>query len=538
MTKNALPTTISPVYPQGTDPETWKSTEVGGGDISEFQLAVGHYMTEKYGMVVVSPRPDAETGDFASTTARHRWAYYDGVNDVRYEYPIKIYGGSAPHIFQVINGPAWLTVGNDRTAANHGVLKGVPTQAYSTENPASVTVRVYGQDGTTIDLSCTIATTASTTKFMFLSNSGNDITGDGSISAPFATLPKMMGVSSITATYPNRIVYMRGGDYATVAHTDAWNGGNAGEIIDSRIQLVKANHPVCYIAYPDEDVNIDFSDAQILTGGPDFALMGSSASRMTIQGSADNAAETHNIWITEVARGVIAWVTFDGFVPREAANWTNSAPMFSPGGTGSNRRYWGFHDVQEINRTVQSANDGSLHVYFSTEYWVEDFCGHNRLSSGRGAGYKDTNFYTSVRYGNYYTIGDSESGFAFMCQNGSGDNEICYSKVKGPLWFNFQFTESTTDHHAARCTVYTTDSNYNQALRSWNGAVGPFTAENCVLVSNGSPQCHPAITSTGNECHATVGGGNVPVNTTTLNLVDAGTAYRTLYLGTRGAEIA
>ena len=36
MTKNALPTTISPVYPQGTDPETWKSTEAGGVDPSEW----------------------------------------------------------------------------------------------------------------------------------------------------------------------------------------------------------------------------------------------------------------------------------------------------------------------------------------------------------------------------------------------------------------------------------------------------------------------------------------------------------------------
>ena len=33
MTKNALPATISPVYPQGTDPETWKSTEPAGGTI-------------------------------------------------------------------------------------------------------------------------------------------------------------------------------------------------------------------------------------------------------------------------------------------------------------------------------------------------------------------------------------------------------------------------------------------------------------------------------------------------------------------------
>lgn len=264
------------MYNQGNG--TWKTTAPsGGGGLGEFQLAAGHFTPQRYTMVAVSPRPDAETGDFTATTARHRWAYYDGVNPVRYEYPIKLFGGSAPHIFQVVSGPSGLTVGSNRNAADHGVVKWVPTQTYSTASPASVMIRAYGQDGSAIDLTWTIATSSSTDKFMFLSNSGNDTTGTGSISAPFATLAKMMGAASTTTTYPNRIVYMRGGNYATVAHTDAWNGGNVSETIPSRIQLVKANHPVCYIAYPGESVNINFANAQIHTGtGADFCLSGSS----------------------------------------------------------------------------------------------------------------------------------------------------------------------------------------------------------------------------------------------------------------------
>lgn len=193
--------------------------------------------------------------------------------------------------------------------------------------------------------------------------------------------------------------------------------------------------------------------------------------------------------------------------------------------------------MQEINRTVQSANDASLHVFFATEYWVEDYCGANRTTAGAGVNWKDTNFFTSVRYGNYRTIGDSTFGFAFLCQSTSGSNEISYSKVKGPLWFNMQFTAGTTEHHADRCTVYCEDTNFPQGIRTWAGAIGPFEAENCVVISVGNPQVNSAITSTGNECHTTITGGNVPVNTTTLDLVNATTAYRALYLGTRGAEI-
>lgn len=41
MTKNALPATISPVYPQGTDPETWKSTEVVEIPAGDLELGSG-----------------------------------------------------------------------------------------------------------------------------------------------------------------------------------------------------------------------------------------------------------------------------------------------------------------------------------------------------------------------------------------------------------------------------------------------------------------------------------------------------------------
>lgn len=129
-----------------------------------------------------------------------------------------------------------------------------------------------------------------------------------------------------------------------------------------------------------------------------------------------------------------------------------------------------------------------MHVFFATEYWVEDYCGANRTTAGAGVNWKDTNFFTSVRYGNYRTIGDSTFGFAFLCQSASGSNEISYSKVKGPLWFNMQFTAGTTEHHADRCTVYCEDTNFPQGIRTWAGAIGPFEAENCVVISVGNPQ--------------------------------------------------
>lgn len=230
---------------------SWAPGEVvspgGGGEFSSYQLAAGHYEPEVYSMIAVAPRPDSETGSFTSgdVLARYRWAYYDGSNPVRYELALKLFGGSAPHMFELLSGPAGMTVGNDRNPADHGVVKWTPQSAYSAGSPAPVSVRVHGQDGNTIDLNWTIQTSSSTDKFMFANaDSGSDSSGDGSIGSPFKTLLKFTGVDSGATTYPGRIVYLRGStaNYATVAHTNSWMPNNL-DTIPARISWDNTKRP-------------------------------------------------------------------------------------------------------------------------------------------------------------------------------------------------------------------------------------------------------------------------------------------------------
>ena len=524
----------------------WKQPSAGDG----LQLASGHYVAQKFSMVAVYPRPDAETGTFGGTVnARHRWAYYDGSNSVRYEVPLKVFGGSPPHRYTLTAGPSGAAVGNTWNAASHGVVTWTPSTSYSTGSPASFTVRVTGQDGNFIDVSWTVATSSSTSQFIFVSNSGDDGTGTGAIGAPFATLSKVMGGGSTktTTTYPGRVVYMRSGSYSTVAHSDGWDGGNGGETIKCRLELSSTYHPMAYVAYPDETVTVSFSGSEITVSGDDFLWSGSSGAKLIVSGSATNAAETHNFWCFSQVRVGWQWTDFDGFIPRTNANYTNSAPIFSSGSDTSptTRNYYHAHNVQEINRTATSANDGMLWIMFGLSYWVDEYCTASR-TGGPGVSFKDTCYSTSSRY--MQLSSDDSLALAFMGQSGGGDNEICYSWITGPLWFNFQANNTVTVMRSYRNTIYSSENNYGPALRAWDAATADFSSDNDCVISNANPKISAGgsypdtsgtVTAAGTECQALVAGSDKPFSSSTglLQDVGGGTAWRTTYLGIRGWEI-
>lgn len=288
-------------------------------------------------------------------------------------------------------------------------------------------------------------------------------------------------------------------------------------------------------------MTIDFADAQVLTktGQNDFFLGGSSTSDLRILGSANNAAETHNIWISDGNRGHFQWVNFDSFQSRTASGYTNSAPIFSVNGSKGNRNYWSAHAVKETNRPGPVSNDGMLWVLFNMRHWADDYCSAVRLG-GPGCAFKDSCYQTSSRYIDVSTDSGNFS-FAFMGQSGSGNNELCYSKVKGPFWFNLQAGPDIGKMVEYRNTIRATDTNQQQAVRSWKGSrwVGPYVSKNSVLMSNGPDIVNSAVTVTGAECHATNSGGDQSIDTATMTLQNktGGTQYRDLYLYIRGHEI-
>lgn len=227
------------------------SGTTGAGATGPWQLGAGRFAPSDMPMVAVHPRPDNETNTFA----RHRWAYYDGVNSVQYRIPIIIQGGAPPFYYEVVTGPPGMTIGQQFSLTrgdDYGVLKWTPTGG---ELNTPVSIRVSDQEGNTILVNFTIST-ASTSRFLFVSTTGSDSTGTGTISNPFATTRGWFKTQADT-TYAGYIVYYRSGTHTW--HLDTTLSGRLAGNGD----LSASTKPLVHLGYPGETVISDFSECRV-----------------------------------------------------------------------------------------------------------------------------------------------------------------------------------------------------------------------------------------------------------------------------------
>ena len=504
---------------------------------------VGGYVAAKMPMKAINPRTDDETGAYGvdNVAAKHRWAYYDGVNDVRYEEVIKIQGGAAPFHYEIIAGPAGATIGSVLgDASSHGRLKWVPTEHIPTATPVLFIVRVTGRDNNYIDVQWTVATSQSTDQFVFVDPTGGSDANDGTINTPIKTWGRLMGSTRTTQTFPYATAYLRAGTHYMLPHTDCqlWTQ----ETIPCRCHMSHGYHPHNLVAFPDELVTLDFSGSEIYFDTEydmsDWTIRGSSTQQLVIRYSSDDALETHNIWVAagDSNRFGFAFVDFDQFIPRVNNGFTNSAPIFLSGSSSENPREYAYaHGVRETNRTVHSDNDGLLWVMFGLRYWADEYCSVD-TSIQSGAAFKDTCFYTSSRYMKLFT--DAQSfAFSFMGQSSSQWQEICYSAIKGRVVFNLQVNPATNNLFEYRNSIYVTDTNYSYGVRAIGGE-GPYYSDDSIIVTRGAPQVSSNVTDTGN-IYAVYGDTDMPFDTDTLELqnVAGGTAWRDTYLYEKGHEV-
>jgi hypothetical protein len=132
----------------------------------------------------------------------------------------------------------------------------------------------------------------------------------------------------------------------------------------------------------------------------------------------------------------------------------------------------------------------------------------------------------------------TDFSISFACQSGSADQEVCFSKLKGAVWFNLQANATAGKIFEYRNSIWNVENSYPEAVRAWNASDKNYKSINSVVCSNGSPAVNTLITNTGTECQVLNSNPNLPVNLSTMNLVNNGVAYRTNYLGKRGWEIA
>lgn len=478
------------------------------------QLATGHWVPSKTALDRIYPRPDTET----NTWARHHWAYYDGSNSFLYSIPIGVRGGAAPYWFQLIAGPAGMSVGQFYGKPNYGIVTWTPS---GTVTNATCTVRVFDQDGNHLDVTWTVSTTSSTSQFVFFATTGNDSTGTGTISNPYQTWAKALGPSNGSTTFPNVIAVFRAGTYNCPT-----NG-----------QINIGKTPMSFMAFPGETVTLNLRTGGspglgTVTGCHDLTFQ-----NINLDGGNLSSTNYRSIWLGGVSnrqtiQGMNITNPFNGTVGGDV---TTSIFWDSPG-TGVYRQYLYICDSTELGRNSTGGNAYTLFAAYVCQHLLVERC--TTSSSATNDLYlKASCADSTIRYCNVTNdgTGGSGSGLSTGCQVDAGlqtlNIEICYNTVKmigkGAITLNYGFFTPGV-HWAYRNTVYG-----QIYIRNGNTA-GPYILDNNVI-QNPSPQVGNqggagAITNNGTECQAASG----VIDTTTLLLTGT---FRTNYLYLRGAEI-
>jgi hypothetical protein len=533
-------------------------------------LPAGHWVSAKMPLNIVHPRPDSETGAFTSTVnARHRLAYYDGINAIQYECPIVVQGGARPLVYQITAGPSWLNIGQGYGSAMYGILYGTPTAAISKSSPVTVTVRVWGQDQTNhVDVTFTLATSSSTTDFIFVNSgaqavfngvtigAGNDSTGNGSITSPYASLTKVMGTSASQITFPGARVYMAGNQQWPVQSGSAYAGGFGVE---------STKVPSVYMTLPGANVTIDASLVQLYdagTGWNDLYFSGSgspafgfAASILTINSGPSQPPSEHTFELYNTQRATWWNLQFTNPVSRSTDGNNCSSIMCS--NSGAIKNYYAMVNISETGRTRVTGENSVdlLCVPFSVQNLVMEFCSATGAAPF-GVLIKDSNRWVTVAYCNFHNT-DNSLTLLFGGQTNNNANgtlypglvEACYNYIHGVMFFDFQGFANNGQYWSYRNTIYNDGFDYNYALGDWGPTgTGPYSSESDVLISRGQAISTSAapITATNTEVQALWSGSppppNMPIDPTTGKLVNVsgGTQWATLYSKTaqsRGWEI-
>lgn len=548
---NLRATTSGPLVATGVSPTL--SISSSGSTVTGF-LPAGNWVAAKMPLAVVQPRPDNETGGtFTSGQtiySRHRYAFYDGVNPVQYEFDVAIQGGARPLVYQLIAGPSWMSIGSAYGQPYYGVLHGTPNAAISPSSPVTVTIRVFGQDLASTDVSYTLATS---TNFLFVDSAAGSDSNPGTFGSRFQTLAKVMGTNSASTTFPGAFIYMSGSlQWPTQA------GATAGYFNMDRTKV-----PIVYMTLPGVATTIDATLVQIIDQGggcSDMYWGGSSSSpgsRIAIVGSSGPAAETHTFELYNPIRCCWRNVDFQNPINRTAPNGnTNSTTIFTSN-SGIIKQYYTVRNCTETGRSGSANNSMLLTSLFSVQNSLFEF---NTVSGTAGFGvfFKDSNRYITAAHNSVTLLGgNGASPMMFGCQTNNlgtppaypGFCEACYNYlVGGPLFFDFQGFGGSLQHWSYRNTILNNQFNYNYGLGNFGPTgTGPYFTDSDVVIAKtpGGAIAGASVpfTIANNEAWL-VWSGSPPTGAASpidangnLQNIAGGIQYRSLYAFKRGWEI-
>jgi hypothetical protein len=381
----------------------------------QFPLRTNYFVPARMPLNIIYPRPDVETNTFA----RHRWAH----SQMEYQIPIAVQGGAWPFKYEVLTGPAWLSIGQYHIDENYGVLHGTPT----TTGTHSVVVRVTGADGINyVDVSFSVQSDISNpaivdSRFIFVQR-GYAGTKVGTISQPLENINDWWGVSVSDATYHNKIMVFREGEYPVVLVP----GENSGNM---RLQASTKTSQI--IGFPGEEPVWDMTAAKVLddsTASNDLFVAG-----ITFKNARNDVNNAHYFWLVGTSNRMTFWKNKFIDMLHGVLGDDNTGPIFVAATVGLKNYLTIKHNHCEnvINGTV---NGMYFTVYRMSNCVIEENTVKD-CTTGIGIFAKGTVAFVSIRANSLY---DNVTGIQVAIGYGAEagelphDHELCWNNVKCP----------------------------------------------------------------------------------------------------------
>jgi hypothetical protein len=512
---------LSSLVANGSSPKYDGQYITGNRPITSWQLATGHF--EGYmSPIIAYPRPDSET----AVNARHR-VNYPGQN---YRVPVAVNGGAWPFYYELLSGPAGMTIGTQMTLSGGELIAdadyGIINYANAAAGTYTVTVRVTDQN--LIVNTITWQLVVSTTDWIFFDASAGT-NGTGTLASPYNNLSsfsglttkkvlyrastvdleqKTIGLDSWPKThlpYGNESVTMNKAMSSVGADTtgDIWFSGFTFKVPPSSITITEYNQffrlaGTTRTVFFENTFDYENQDNPNTGGANSSVLMWSNASAAQ--------SSTNNAWYCVVMRN-----TFKNLKDRDT--WL-----------GYSMRYAVIERNSMENCTTTFGGHG---FYSKTSVDYLTFRGNYSIGTTNTLKLFRMDAYVGYFPMDYYDI--SYNNYRYYGSDSTGDGI-------GAISFGSEFWPAGTHHYVYRNTFYSQSAAGIHARGQASGST--ITCSNNVLISGGTNTngvqlvaYDGTLTNTGYVAGNTSAG----IVDSTNNLLGS---FRTAKLGIAGAEIA
>ncbi|MBN1673198.1 MAG: hypothetical protein JXR37_19290 [Kiritimatiellae bacterium] len=465
--------------------------------IADWKLPADHYVPAKMPPVIVYPRPDTETANWA----RHRKAY----PGLRYEIPIGVQGGAWPFKYELVRNPSGMAIGQTYGDPNYGVV------VWDDPAPGTHTVeaRITDQDDTVTNVAWEIV--VATDGFVFLDAVNGDNANPGTLNQPLKDTSGVLKDSAADRTYAGHLLYVRSGHH--ILKGIPANSGN--------VRMEGDNKPLVWLNYPGETPVFDCSGAKFFLAGNNHDLF---FAGIRLEHGRQDVGNAHYFWVCQHQQRMTLWRnTFYDLGPGTAG--TDNTSCFFRNNSGSEERYYAI--IGNTYDTLAYAGNGvSCFDFYNVTYAIIE---HNVLKnlSSRWALWN--------KYGGRYVTMRANTGLE---NNAPGGSLLCFANASSGI--DMDYVEACWNNFRAGTRCIEFDVSGQGSATHWWCYRNTLQGHSRQILTGGGPVLWEQNVSVGGLSGGLDNGDNL-IGDPADGMVDSagrlqGT-YRTQYLGRRGHEV-